>query len=60
MQIKVSVTELFYKILNFSFLSPFDEIKGEFSNGKFFMFVFCREVYLFSIKYFFVFLLTNH
>ena len=52
--IKVSVTEIFYKIFNF-FLSPFDEIKGEFSNGEFFMFVFCREVYLFSIKYYFYF-----
>ena len=32
----------------------FDEIKGEFSNGEFFTFVFCREVCLFSIKYYFV------
>ena len=46
---KVSVTKSFYKILIF-FSSPFDEIKGEFSNVEFFMFVFCREVYLFSIK----------
>ena len=38
--IKVSVTESIYKILIFSFFSPFDEIKGEFSNGEFFMFFF--------------------
>ena len=55
LSIKVSVTEIFDKILNFSFLSPFDEIKGEFSNGEFFMFVLCREVYLFWIKYYFYF-----
>ena len=35
---KVSITEIF---------SPFDEIKDEFSNVEFFMFVFCREVCLF-------------
>ena len=52
--LKVSVTESFYKISIFFFFSPFDEIKGEFSNGEFFMFFFYREVYLFSIKYYFV------